>query len=189
MLQEEAIIRGTVVDERGNPLEGMRIIPQFEISEPRREVEAVSDARGRFELAGMFPGTSLMRVVREIEIINSPVPRITLTAGDIIEDLALVCQVGSEVIAGIVVDKHGETVPWARVECSGINSKSVQSDVQGRFSFEGLSPGYYRIQARRSGYRGVELADVNAGSHNVRIILPDPFRVGRRPCGCAGPRS
>jgi RNA polymerase sigma-70 factor (ECF subfamily) len=79
VLQPEAIVRGFVLDANGSPLPGLKVVPQFSLSEASREIETVSDSQGRFELKGMFSDSVLMRVCRDVQIVNAPIRRVVLS--------------------------------------------------------------------------------------------------------------
>jgi len=183
VLHPEAIIRGVVVDEQEQPLPGLRVVPQFKLSEANREKESVSDEEGRFELTGMFPGNPLLRVCRDVGIVNSPCPSVSLSAGQVVEDMVLVCQVGELTIAGEVVDSRGNPLPGARVACIDLETNRearTRADGQGTFTVEGLRYGHYRVEAEHTRYLRAEQTEVTAGSHDVRLVLPDPLLVEGR---------
>ncbi len=179
ILHTESIVRGTVVDERGNPLEGMRIVPQFVSADILREVEVTSDAHGRFELSGMFPGSSSLLVCRDdINIINlGQIPYITLSAGEVIDGVTLVCEIADQSITGIVVNSRGAPVAGAHVESPMTGYERVRTDNHGHFDLPGLSTAIYRIQASKRGYVTTEIQDIASGTSDVRIVLPDAIRV------------
>lgn len=177
----EAIIRGVIVDENGNPLPGLKVVPQFIQDEAHRELEAQSDRYGRFELRGMFADTMLMRVCRDVEIVNNPIPKLVLSAGEVVENLELVCKIGALGISGIVVDTRGKPIPHARIDCRGNGLQlHPQANRAGEFSVEQLQPGFYTVIAEHPDYLNGTSEEVAAGSANVRIVLPDAISVSGR---------
>lgn len=177
VLSPESIIRGTVVDDSGKPLEGLRVIPQFVQDEAGREVEATTDAKGRYELTGMFPGGAFLRVCRDVEIVNQPIPSITLSAGEVIEDLTLVCQTPNQTIEGIVVSQSGTPLAGANVWCSG---ERTRTDDRGNFVLTGLMSGAYRLGVSSSGHMHADIPNVATGRRDVRIVLSKQVNVEGR---------
>ncbi|MCC6696633.1 MAG: sigma-70 family RNA polymerase sigma factor [Candidatus Hydrogenedentes bacterium] len=180
-LYPEAVVRGVVVDEFGNPLPGMKVVPQFSMGEAYREREAVSDRKGCFELTGMFADSMWMRVCRDVEIINDPIPTLVLAPGEIVENLELVCKIGALEIAGVVVDMRGNPIPRARIECRG-NGLDLQpwADGEGRFTVGELQAGFYTLTAEHEAHLSVTQKDITAGSTAVRIVMGDPITVTGR---------
>jgi len=108
VLWKEAIVRGTLVDRAGRPLEGLRVWTEFNPHVSARELDYVSDSNGHFELKGIPPGITFLHVSSGVEITNSPWPHhYTLAAGEILEDVVIECSVGNQYIAGTVVDQQG----------------------------------------------------------------------------------
>jgi RNA polymerase sigma-70 factor (ECF subfamily) len=178
-LWPEAIIRGVVVNREGAPLEGFRVLPQFIPDASGREIEAVSDASGTFELKGMPQGTSVLRVCREVEIVNSPCPRVTVSAGELVEDVILECGVGTGYIAGVVVDDRGKPLS-AEVRSSGPDGSETRTRANGAgmFVLEGLSSGTYRLTAYDWGrHIPDEAVEAKTGESTVRLVLHDPIPV------------
>jgi hypothetical protein len=82
-------------------------------------------------------------------------------------------------IGGIVVDANGAPVPDAWVQASlseaGIPllqsiAKPALTNTDGRFEIGDLPSGRYAVTARHAGGEGQAL-DVNAGQHNVRLVV------------------
>ncbi|GMV93191.1 MAG: hypothetical protein AMXMBFR82_29690 [Candidatus Hydrogenedentota bacterium] len=181
-LWPEAIIRGVVVDLAGAPVEGLRVLPQFASHVSGREIEAVSDANGAFELKGMPPGTSSLRVCRDVEIVNSPCPQFTLTAGELVEDVILECSVGTGYIAGVVVDDRGNPLT-AEVRSSSPDGSDARTRANGAgmFVLEGLPAGTHRLTAFDWGRHIFgEAVEAKTGESTVRLVLHDPISVSGR---------
>ncbi|MCL4692613.1 MAG: RNA polymerase sigma factor [Candidatus Hydrogenedentes bacterium] len=178
-LWPEAVIRGVVVDRAGAPVEGLRVLPQFAPHVSGREIEAVSDVNGAFELKGMPPGTSSLRVCRDVEIVNSPCPQFTLTAGEVVDDAILECSVGTGYIAGVVVDGRGNPLT-AEVRSSspdGSDSRT-RANGAGMFVLEGLPAGTHRLTAYDWGRHIFgEAVEAKTGESTVRLVLHDPISV------------
>ena len=152
VLLPEAIIRGRVVDQAGRGLNDMRISPQFEKSASIRTISTNSDESGNFELRGLSPGIHIMRVVAKEGIIaNSPAGRITVVAGEVVENLEFVCNVGSYVIAGRVLNQTGEPIVYARIELRGASSSNrTPTSSDGFFEFNNLLYDTYRVDVDTS---------------------------------------
>src|SRR5690348_14506798 len=58
-------------------------------------------------------------------------------------------------LSGTVVDPSGAVVPGAEVQIFDANGKAVDSDTaddQGKYEFDGLAPGNYRVQITKTGF-------------------------------------
>jgi hypothetical protein len=79
------------------------------------------------------------------------------------------------VIGGTVLDPSGAVIPNASVMLQAPTGTSiVQSDSQGRFSFDRLSPGSYSVKAEARGFKTTELPRVavaNDRASDLRLIL------------------
>ncbi|MBI2421470.1 MAG: sigma-70 family RNA polymerase sigma factor [Candidatus Hydrogenedentes bacterium] len=181
VLYPESIVRGTVVNGAGAPLAGLRVEPQFVNDEARRRIEAVSDGQGHYELQGMFPGFSLLKVCRDIEIVNSPIPTLELKPGDLVEDLTLVAAIGETILAGRVTDMRGEAIAKATVTVHGPSGqKETRSGPDGAFEVTELEEGAYKVAAQSELHLPEERLDVMAGTSDLGLVLQDAFTVSGR---------
>lgn len=89
----------------------------------------------------------------------------------------MVCNVGKLNIGGIVIDRNGTPIKTAHIRCSGNHRFDTQTDGDGRFIVEDLSPGFYTIAAEHIAHLGVVLEDVAAGTVNLRLEMPDAVTV------------
>jgi hypothetical protein len=61
----------------------------------------------------------------------------------------------SSALAGVVADKSGAVIPAAEVKATEVNTgatRTVQSNLDGRFLFSQVNPGTYRIVVRVAGF-------------------------------------
>ena len=76
-----------------------------------------------------------------------------------------VAQETTATISGTVKDESGAVIPGAAVQVTNVAtgvSRTVQSDVQGRYTVPQLAPGMYEVESSSSGFqtfirRGIEL--------------------------------
>ncbi len=86
-------------------------------------------------------------------------------------------QISSGDLAGVVVGDGAKPVAGATlhiVRLDGTNASDVTSDAAGKFVVRGVSPGLYRLTARRLGYREAQLTSfriVAGQTATVRVIL------------------
>ncbi|MBX3463445.1 MAG: carboxypeptidase regulatory-like domain-containing protein, partial [Planctomycetes bacterium] len=166
-------VRGRVVDEAGRPLAGARIARTRLLAESARfigtavidrdlgslgsqvvqlfrddrdELLAVTDAEGRFTVAGRNPGSLLVRIGAAghgtrwlvLEIPSGPEPG---AAGDLV--LGRASRIQGRVVRG------GRGLAGATVTASGAESQAVaMTRADGGFVFADLVPGTYRLRAR-----------------------------------------
>ncbi|TAJ23315.1 MAG: sigma-70 family RNA polymerase sigma factor [Planctomycetota bacterium] len=168
--------RGRVVDGRGEPIAGAYVgAVASEYTAQGQDIDWIStrcDEQGRFELDGLDPKLRHCALVsaegHATKVYDFPAEesaQAELDLGDLpLEAPAL--------IAGRVVDEHGEPIVDASVTLSGANadrgrfragaslpeagdsyvdSRSTRSDATGAFAFGALAGGGYRLSARRTG--------------------------------------
>jgi hypothetical protein len=87
---------------------------------------------------------------------------------------------GKLTISGVVTDPAGALVPEAAITLSqpGVSrSRATRSDASGRFRFPNLSPGGYKIEVQRVGFRTASLAvsitDQSAVPLRIALELTD----------------
>ena len=86
-------------------------------------------------------------------------------------------------LVGTVLDRSGAVVPNATLVMDGpIGTRAVQSDVQGQFSFDRLTPGSYSLKAEARGFKTAELQQVA-----VRDDKPANLRVTLEPGAASEP--
>lgn len=82
---------------------------------------------------------------------------------------------GSASLSGTVIDPAGAVIPGAAVQIFDTNGKAVDSDTaddQGKYEFDGLAPGNYRVQFTRSGFATlVQNVMVGGGEQTLNAIL------------------
>jgi RNA polymerase sigma-70 factor (ECF subfamily) len=178
----EAIVSGKLVDRAGLPVKGLRVVPQFHPHAAARGIESESDSEGHFDLKGMPPGIALLSVCRDVEIVADPCPTFTLTAGEVVKDVIIVCSVGDQYIAGTVVDQQGNPTS-ADVACVASDGTTISSRANGAgmFIVAGLEPGEYAVMAEDWGrHIGGGPVTARTGDSTVRIVLNDPIKVSGR---------
>ena len=61
-------------------------------------------------------------------------------------------------LGGTVIDSSGAVVPNVKVTATGpIGTRAVNTDAEGRFMFDLLTPGFYSIKAEQTGFKTVEV--------------------------------
>jgi hypothetical protein len=69
-------------------------------------------------------------------------------------------------LAGQVFDVSGAALPNAQVTAVGpVGTEIVTSDAEGRFAFDVLAPGLYSVKAEASGFRPVELKQIEVATN------------------------
>jgi protocatechuate 3,4-dioxygenase beta subunit len=154
-LRREAVLSGTVVDERGQPVEEFQVIatpaqprlPRTTADLMRSSAihaahQEVSDPAGAFELHELDEGTFDLRVTTADGRLVEP-PAITLAAGERRSGLRLVARAGV-VVRGTLVDfLTGAPVASVQVTIAGEDHRgtAVATSVDGSFRVGGLTPG------------------------------------------------
>jgi hypothetical protein len=176
------VIAGRVVDDAGQPLAGVLLATPRHRLQPRNPESwyAASSADGRFELRGLPPGRSILRLSREgfaARMVEATVG----AAGSRVE-LGDVALERPGTIRGVVL-QDGNGFAGANVFASreGDTAVNAVSGRDGSFGLHGLAAGRYRVMAR-SGSSPVQvyeaLVAVEAGGETTGIELT--LSPGRR---------
>jgi hypothetical protein len=86
-------------------------------------------------------------------------------------------QTGTSSVRGQVLDAQVRAIPGARVEISDENMKVVRSqvtDATGEFSFAGIPPAIYRLEAEAPGFKKLTIERVTA---TVSVTTEVPMRL------------
>jgi hypothetical protein len=81
-------------------------------------------------------------------------------------------------LGGIVADPTGAVVPKAKVTLTGpTGNRTTTTDSQGRFMFDLLAPGYYTLKAEQTGFKAVEVKQVEVLT-NRTLTVPITLQPG-----------
>jgi RNA polymerase sigma factor (sigma-70 family) len=180
LLRRAVTLRGSVVDDRGQPLAGAGISAVSMTLERRtgqpkpREVEVRTGAHGEFAIAGLDPRESVRLRVTNSE--RSKVVTISRPGSEVVR-IAMAAKEGLHIV-GRVVDAEGEPVAnpvleiWHRdwrpppheAAPKKVSLKEpIRGDAQGRFKTPPLpADGHYRFTIRAGGVRTTESAWLDA---------------------------
>lgn len=189
-----SVLRGRVVDGDGAPcaqfeLRAVPVIGGEALALPAREVQgAFHSDDGRFELAGLHPGTWELRAA--FGVYRSPGERVEVRETG--ADVELVLET-KPMLAGVVRDESGAPVGRARVtfipleEVDGLPSYrrgggETWTDGAGRFQFLEIEPGRIELHAvgLRQGAALPRTIDVPRRGRvaEVEFVLHPPARFG-----------
>jgi hypothetical protein len=91
---------------------------------------------------------------------------------------ALDAQVKTGTITGVIADQSGAVIPDIQIALFGPGNlnQTATSDGQGRYTFEGLPPGEYRLQITAEGFAaseaiGLKIASGAVLAHNVELVV------------------
>ncbi|WAS92809.1 carboxypeptidase regulatory-like domain-containing protein [Nannocystis punicea] len=168
-------IRGTVTTAKGEPAPGLTVSARVKIdggqasSHARGPAFGDSDARGRFELAGLLPGKY------EVRAYTTGTPRptpdkpleVTLPEGQDLEDIRVELLAAGQV-RGEVRDVHGNPVARAQVslQAPGRRTSAMTGD-DGSFHVAEAAAGEYRVSATRD---GIKLRAPGTGDDDVQGV-------------------
>lgn len=149
-LEPEEVLRGRVVDERGEPVATARVEMRWQDvlpEDPRRRVGepilrgARVDAEGRFELRGFPARSSVHLAAFAPAYVGSEDLEVTLPRPAGSPGLRLVLERGA-VLRGRVTTAAGEPVPAVRV---GVRSATANTDDDGVYWLEGVETGAQEV--------------------------------------------
>ncbi len=189
-MQQELTIEGTVVLPDGRPVVGVRLHTpssnvEFGDSTENVHGSAVTDAAGRFRIAGLAAGKVTVTIgggwdasanVREKKVEDVP-------AGT--RDLRFVVQAGTT-ISGRVLDTRRAPVAgawvWARASPTGDeepedDSADAESGADGTFSLVGLGAGPYDVEVTSERHRRRVVERVAASTRDLEVVLDDGLTI------------
>ncbi len=167
-LDASGSIEGLVVDTRGNPVEGARVMAQG--MEDRISQQDMSAADGSFMLASLPPGEYRLEYMYEGDWERRKDKRLTLEEGEARTGLRLeLDERPNAAVSGQVVDTDGRGIANARVRGGG---SSTLSDETGAFELKDLVEGQNTwISASHRDYSGGEAQQTSAPAHGIEIVL------------------
>ena len=187
-----AILRGSVVDERGRPVAGATVELALEAASEApagaggaADRRASTDQDGRFELDGLAASRWDLKVSAGG---FQPARRtgIEIAPGEESEELLIVLRPGAAV-EGRVSGIDGAPLSGARVESVSEDREpppgsaadpGATTDGRGRYRISGLPPGARSFSAEREGYqRQVRDLEVSAGDNFLDFVLEPGWEI------------
>jgi protocatechuate 3,4-dioxygenase beta subunit len=150
-LSRFARVRGVVVDSAGKPVAGATLEVQSESSGQRvvfqRGEQDATDDEGRFELDDVTPGASKL-TAKHAQFASSAPYEVRLTPGEELADVRLVLPVGGRIAGRIHQSQLQAGLVWAvNLSASGGGSQNMETQPDGSFVAERLTPGKYSLTA------------------------------------------
>lgn len=201
MLAPGASVRGVVADPKGNPVEGAEVYGKSSadflksLGGDPEPADAVTAADGSFVLEDRSPGVAIDLSVTHPGYGPGSAPGVAVPS----EAPVRIVLLPSVRVAGRTVDPEGRPVAGAFVFLSEEESRSFggrtalmlsdrfhrgTSDDEGGFSFDGVSPGAFSINAQAPHRQQAELKnlEVKAGQDltGLEIVLPPGAEVTGR---------
>ncbi len=168
---------GSVVTHDGAPVANASVVVWGDVAWVV-EKETTTDARGAFELHGLAAGAHHARAYAGD--LASAVAEVTSADGKRVE---IRIAVAPAIIAGTVVDAHGEPLPEMRVDAAArhyttdpTSRPTVVTDMHGHFSVSGLVPDDYIVWATPPTSAVADTGHpvrAHTGVTDVKIVIPD----------------
>jgi len=212
VLHAGTVVEGSVTDERGVPLEGVRVNLWRSGESWRLQQSDQTDDQGRFSLGGLRAGSHAVEASLTAEGMDRLASRTMELRDSERVEVSLRFEPGWS-LSGLVVDEAGQPLPDVSVGMethaenpppwrSGKGQRygsgpQVRSGVDGRFAFRQLSAGTYTLWASKRGYtlepakatgaeRVEEKLRVRSGTGEVRLVLKAQARITGRVIGPDG---
>lgn len=182
VLEEAAAVSGRVLTEDGEPAIGAELRHAIGELPPGamilRAPLAVTDGEGRYRIEGLEPGPQTL--VARHEAHGRAVRDLDAAPGENTLDFQLE---GGQTLAGTVVDPYGAPLAGALVrllsELPSWSYPQTVSGASGGFSFIGLQPGSYAVQAEKDGVgRTARPVPVEVGDGPVEGLTVELEPVG-----------
>ena len=147
-----AKLTGVVLDPERRPVAGAKVIAGSDPSSWEVDrASARTDEKGQFTLVSVPLGA--IRVHAEANgFVRSESLRLEVSAASVVPNVELALTRGG-VVRGVVTDADGKPAAAWSVRVDGVGEdydKSTRTDAEGKFSFEAVPPGRYRVTARAS---------------------------------------
>ena len=186
VLQEAATVSGVIVDTEDKPLSGYRASAERKPTDRMGSGEGgESDGEGRFEVTGL-PSGAYELIVMSNQMASMGAEQkgvaVELTPGQHLTDVKLVYE-RDLTISGIVLNSSRTPIAGATITAGspqfGGGTQST-TDADGRFTITDLQEGTYSVDADAEGYQYTQTYGVSAGTDNVEIVLPEPYKISGR---------
>lgn len=170
-------VRGLVSDSDGAPIDSfsIRITQYTSLSDSSTHLgsqppTSFQDAHGKFELPIESPGTYHLVASAPGQAPSDPVAVEVPSGG--YADARFIIGAGGQV-TGVVRSKSGEPIEQASVKVlSGYSGKSVFTDADGRFRFEGVAQGSRSVKASHADYVATTVSvDVEARTSPAQVVV------------------
>jgi protocatechuate 3,4-dioxygenase beta subunit len=180
-LKPALTIAGRVADTKGAPLPGAQIYASITIGNSTIQFDqtpATSDARGRYEIKCLPPGSAYSIAVSAKGHGNYQQQCPADPATNRVEMAEVVLKTADRIVAGQLMDENDKPVSGVYVSFSGANqpSDNMMTDRQGRFHFKVCEGA---INLNSGSQFGFAAASVEAGDTNIVLTLTPQGRQGR----------
>lgn len=149
LVDEGLVLRGVVVDDRGEPIARAGVSARNVGGDPRAARGGgweTADRDGRFEIRGLEPGSVEVSANSDDHVEDTEPTRLEITAD---AEVTLTLS-GGGMIEGRVVDEAGAPVDDAQVYARGERWGGwARNRDDGTFTMKALAPGAYRVTASR----------------------------------------
>ncbi len=179
-LPQSASIRGTVTDDQSRPIPGATV--RFaDFVWATHVPSATTDANGRYEIKGCWPGQASLTVQADDFAAQSMLAVASLEGSDE-QDFQLQPSAG---FSGRLVDSDGQPVAGAIVRCGRWNGRrnlrwQTRSDEAGRFEWSDAPAGEFSFEIIADGFL-IVTDHVVAADHDSSLITLQPvFQVAGR---------
>ena len=168
---KSAVVRGVVMDEKGNHIEGAEIfVMQGGFPEsPSREQYARSDADGHFEVPGLVAGDTVDLHVQHSDYADTKI-RVTPEPKDKAKELSVRMKAGA-VVVGRVTDAQGNGIAGEQVNLAmgWFDARTTFTDEQGAYRFDAVTPGEYMMTTGpfEQGARGLSKSGIQIGEEGI----------------------
>lgn len=192
VLKPVGTIVGRAVDDRGQPLDGVRASADtggdFEAGRQFAESEASVGEGGGFRLSDLPAGTYAVTIAAP-ERLSATLPAVVVAEGQT-ADVGTVRLESGGVVRGTVVDADGDGVAGASIvftmderarAATGGSGGDVVTDAAGSFELKGLAPASVKLGAYHPGYApsGQVTVEVDPArpATDVRLVLQRGARI------------
>jgi protocatechuate 3,4-dioxygenase beta subunit/thiol-disulfide isomerase/thioredoxin len=163
------MIKGTVVDASGHPVEGAEIM--FSGRNQPAIHNTKTDAQGAFQIGPLVAGELYISASQVTPDFSREIDKfITVPSNEV----RLVLPEANGTVSGRVVDHAGKPVTDAEV-IAGLLQRKTHTDSEGRFQLTGVVQGWFPLIASSRNAQGQELQHtkrVKTGSKDVLLQLP-----------------
>ncbi|MHC4816758.1 MAG: carboxypeptidase regulatory-like domain-containing protein [Planctomycetota bacterium] len=207
------LLKGTVVDESGDPVSGVRVtVERAKASSGSRNIvptleegggaarPGVTDKEGGYVVRNAPPGE--LKVTFDHRGYATETRPINVAPGTVERDLGKTVLLRGLGLEGVVVDEKGQPAPGVSIHANwnyqsgaragagtpGRTNGSATTDEKGRFSIYGLKAGKYRLRIWQPGvYSSNPVAQT--GTTDIRVVLMEAGQLTGRVMSLGAPVS
>ncbi len=188
LIQPGHMVKGTVVDSSGRPVEGADVRFSGD-NQPSGHNNTKTNDHGAFQIGPLVAGSVYVSAFQETANFSREIDQFITVPS---KEIRLVMPDADGTVNGTVVDHAGKPVANAEITADLLRRKAP-TDAQGRFELTGLVKGWFHVTASARNAQGQDLEcgrRVKTGTTTLQLRMPEhpsaPFSLPKEPLNLIG---